>query len=237
MSRRHGPGEAPDPWSYVHAAARSLLTPWSTAPYAERLAGWPVVLLGLGCALAAAGLSTLLANWTYLAAKGYVQGWSEMDTGQDDLPPDSSLQVAFGLTVTVAIWTLLLLLAVAVCREVARWIYGDDQEGLRAAISQAWLSTVWFVPWAAAMLLIQIVRGGHLGRPARWPLGETFEIRPRLAVLLFFFPWVWAVGLHVPRRRAMGRLILVLLCVGASWLAWAGVFRLLPWVSIEAYTG
>jgi hypothetical protein len=37
------------------------------------------------------------------------------------------------------------------------------------------------------------------------------------------------------RRRA--RVVTVLLALMLSWLAWASVWRLLPWVAIDAFAG
>src|SRR5205823_4193831 len=71
----------------------ALMTPWRTNVPARRVKetwAWPIAAFHIA---AAALHSTLLSSWTYLAGKGVLVGRTEMDLGQDDLPPDSLRQV------------------------------------------------------------------------------------------------------------------------------------------------
>jgi hypothetical protein len=221
--------------SWPRATARALLTPWR--PLADTLPPRQALIVAASHVLAAALLSTLLSNWIYLAVKGVVKGADEMDLGADDLPPDSIVQVAVGLGGSVLIWSAVLALVVLVALTVARELYEADAGGFRRASAQALTSSAWMLPWALAWLLALTVRPPGLVMPGRWPLGETMDVRQRLPSLLALYALAWAPGLPPRARRVESGLWRTTLALGLFALAWLALFRLTPWLSIEAFCG
>jgi hypothetical protein len=202
-------------------------------------AAWKLALVVAFHVVLAAGICTLSSNWVYLAGKGIVLGPGQMDLGGDDLPPDTAGEVAAGLVATVAIWSAMLLLSFGACVAVADWLYHAHKHAFRTAVRRTALATVWFVVWAFITFGVNLERGGRLFHPARWPAGETWEVRDRLIFLVALFPIVWALALRPvggpsnPRRTVP----FVSAAVVLSWVFWFGLWRAMPWVAIEAYTG
>lgn len=189
--------------------------------------------------VAAAGVCVLSSSWVYLAGKGIVLGAGEMDTGEALLPPDSPGQVAAGLIASFSIWLVALTAVVGVCALAADLTYVRDAFGFATALRGAAVLSIWFVAWAGLMLIVNLERGQRLLHPARWPTGENWDVRDRLVYLAILFPIVWASGLP-PRVGVDGRPRRMAVVIGAaaiSWMAWIGLWRALPWVSIEAYAG
>lgn len=189
--------------------------------------------------VASAGICTLSSNWVYLAGKGIVLGAGAMDTGEALLPPDSPGQVAAGLGASFVIWLVALTAVIGVCALAADWVYARDAFGFTAALRGAGVLSIWLVVWAGLTFIVNLERGGRLFHPARWPTGEAWDVRDRMVYLAAFFPIVWAVGLP-PRVGLDGRPRRMAVMTGAaaiSWMAWIGLWRALPWVSIEAYAG
>ncbi len=189
--------------------------------------------------IVAACVLTIPSSWTWLAGVGIARGAEHMTTGGLQLPPVTPTQVGIGLALSISIWTVLLLIVYGVCICVADLAYFRDRGGFRLAARRVAWSSVWFVIWAVMTLLLNLERGGKFIQPARWPIGETFEARSRLLSLLILFPILWAVGLKPPGSdaRVSRRGILTLSYAVLFWILWAGVWRGIPWLSIEAYTG
>ena len=208
----------------------------------------------------AAGLSALLSTWTYLIGKGLILAAREMDMGLDDLPPDTVGQVAAGFAGSFAIWAGLLALAAGIAVAVADVLYRDDPQGYGVALRRTAAATIWFVVWAAAVFALNSIRHGEIRHPAaavrayaqgnqHWFSGssavapgkiepEPLAGRGRLRGVAIVFPVLWSVSLPLPAgRRRMSRPALLAAAILLSWLAWWGVWRLLPWTVIEALTG
>jgi hypothetical protein len=226
--------------TYVNAVAAALRSPHriDDGPLATGSARTLAIVVAFHVLLAA-GICTLSSNWVYLAGKGMVLGPGQMDLGGDDLPPDTAGQVAAGLVATGVIWCAMLLLSFGMCVVVADWLYRAHTYAFRAAVRRTALATVWFVVWALITFGVNLERGGRLFHPARWPAGETWEARDRLIFLVVLFPIVWAFALRPvggelnPRRTVP----FVAAAVVLSWLFWFGLWRAMPWIAIEAYTG
>ena len=208
----------------------------------------------------AAGLSVVLSTWTYLIGKGLIMTAGEMDMGMDDLPADTIGQVAVSFVVSFGIWVALLALAAAIALAVADLVYQGDREGFRLATRRTAAATVWFVVWAAAVLVLNGVRHGEIRHPAaavrayaqsnqHWFRGSSafapgpIEREPlaapgRLRGLAVVFPLVWSLALPLPNgRRRVSRPVLLASAILLSWVAWWGVWRLLPWTVLEALAG
>ena len=208
----------------------------------------------------AAGLSVLLSTWTYLIGKGLIMAAGEMDMGMDDLPADTVGQVAANFVASFSIWAGLLALAAGIAVAVADLLYGTDRQGFRMAVRRTAAATVWFVVWAAAVLALNSIRHGEIRHPAaavrayaqgnqHWFSGssavapgtiapEPLAGRGRLRGLAIVFPVIWSVSLPLPGgRRRLSRPALWSAAILLSWLAWWGVWRLLPWTVLEALAG
>jgi hypothetical protein len=208
----------------------------------------------------AAGLSVLLSTWTYLIGKGLIMSAGEMDMGMDDLPADTIRQVAASFVASFAIWACLLVLALGIAAAVADVLYRDDRQGYAVALRRTAIATIWFVVWAAAVLALNSIRHDEIRHPAaavrayaqgnqHWFSGssaaapgkiepEPLAGRGRLRGIAVLFPVLWSVSLPLPAgRRRMGRPALWGAAILLSWVAWWGVWRLLPWAAIEALTG
>jgi hypothetical protein len=208
----------------------------------------------------AAVLSTLLSTWTYLVGKGLILAAGEMDTGRDDLPTDTVGQVAGAFLGSIAIWIVLLTIAVLICLVVADLLYLRDRSAFRAAANRTCVMTICFVIWAVLVLAANAVRQDEIRHPAaairayaqlsqRWFRGtsavdpgpiehEPLVARGRLKILAFAFPMLWSLTL--PRSSRGWRLAhpaLIGLAVVLSWIAWAGIWRLLPWTAIDTFAG
>ena len=246
--------------SPVAYAARALLSPWSLGHRSERLSPFAAISLAGVFVTAAVALSTLLSTWTYLAGKGLLVSTAEMDMGRDDLPADSVSQVLGALAGSAITWTCLLAGAVLVCVAVADALYHHDREAWRMAIERTSGLTIWFVVWAVLIIAANSVRQGEGRHPAaairayaqlnqRWFRGSSAEnpgpiereplvAHGRVRILAIVFPLVWSVAMPRPTRgRRRARVVTVLLALMLSWLAWASVWRLLPWVAIDAFAG
>lgn len=218
-----------------------------------------IVLAGV-CVIVAAGLSVVLSTWTYLIGKGLIMTAGEMDMGMDDLPADTIRQVAGSFVVSFGIWVALLVLCAGIALAVADLLYGADRQGFRVAARRTAAATVWFVVWAAAVLVLNGVRHGEIAHPAaavrayaqsnqHWFRGSSafgpgaIEREPlaapgRLRGLAVAFPVVWSLVLPVPDgRRRISRPVLLASAILLSWVAWWGVWRLLPWTVLEALAG
>jgi hypothetical protein len=208
----------------------------------------------------AAGLSTLLSTWTYLVGKGFILAPGEMDTGRDDLPADTVGQVAAAFLSSIAIWMIVLALAVLICIVVADLLYLRDRAAFRAAVRRTLAMTIWFIVWAVLVLGVNAFRQDEIRHPAaairayaqlsqRWFRGtsamdpgpierEPLVAHGRLRALAIVFPILWSLALPRPSgRRRLGKPVLIGLAVMLSWIAWAGLWRLLPWTAIDAFTG
>ena len=208
----------------------------------------------------AAGLSVLLSTWTYLIGKGLIMSAGEMDMGMDDLPADTIRQVAASFVASFAIWAGLLVLAAGIAAAVADVLYRDDRQGYRVALRRTAVATIWFVVWAGAVLALNSIRHDEIRHPAaavrayaqgnqHWFSGssasapgkierEPLAGRGRLRGLAVLFPVLWSLSLPLPAgRRRMSRPALWGAAILLSWVAWWGVWRLLPWTAIEALTG
>lgn len=242
------------------AAGAALVKPWALHGHARRLPLRAAAWTAAASILVAAGLSTTLSAWTYLVGKRlFLSKHNEMDLGQDDLPPDSAAQVAVGMAGSLATWTLLLGVALLVCVAVADWLYRSDRDAFRVAVRAACAASVWFVIWAAGVLVANGVREDELFHPAAAvrayaqlnqqgyrgssamapgpPEREPLAGRGRLAAIALVYPLIWAVGLPLPRAARADRRWVVVGAVLLSWLAWWAAWRLLPWIVIAALTG
>ena len=212
------------------------------------------------CIAVAAALSTLLSTWTYLAGKGLILAAGEMDTGRDDLPADTVRQVAAAFLGSVAVYVILLSIAVLICLVVADILYLRDRSAFRTAVQRTFTMTIVFVVWAVVVLAANAVRQDEVRHPAagirayaqlsqRWFRGSSavepgpVEREPliahgRLRILAVVFPIIWSLALPRSfRSRGIGRPALVALAMVLSWVAWAGVWRLLPWTAIDTFAG
>ena len=241
------------------AALRALCCPWSFDSHRRRISPVAAAFLAAIFVATAAALSTLLSTWTYLVGKGLLKSVAEMDMGRDDLPADSLSQVIAALAGSVVTWTLLLVIAVIVCVAVADAIYHRDREARRIAVQRTCVMTIWLVVWAVLILALNSVRQDEVKHPAaairayaqlnqRWFRGssseapgpierETLVAHGRVRLLAIAFPLVWSIAL--PRRTGArsGRFVVVASAVVLSWLAWAAVWRLLPWIAIDTFAG
>ena len=239
----------------------ALVLPWRTGAHARRVSeAWAWAVAAFTIAVAAP-LSALLSSWTYLVGKGLLIGRSEMDLGQDDLPPDSVRQVVIGLAGSILVWAVLLALTLLVCLAVADLLYRKDRHAFSIARRATCGASVWFVVWAVAVLAANSVRHDEVRRPAEAvrayaqlrqqgfrgssavspgpPEREPLAGRARLDLLAAFFPIIWSIGLpaaHGGRRRA-SQAILILGAVGLWWGLWIAAGRLLPWATVEALLG
>jgi len=243
----------------AHVVA-ALLSPWALHERARDVSGRTATWLAVVHVVLAACFSALLSTWTYLAGKGLLMGAREMDMGQDDLPPDTVAQVARGLLGSVGTWALLLALSLGVCIAVAD-ILVRDRARFRQAARATGLASVWLVVWAFcvfafnarreegvrhpvaslrayAQLSQQGFRGSSAVRPGP-PERQSLAGGGRLLSLALGLSLVWSVGLahseRSPRPRA--RLALFLRAVCLCGLCWAVLWRVVPWVSIGAWTG
>ena len=217
------------------------------------------ILAALSITVAAA-LSTLLSIWTYLAGKGLILAAGEMDTGRDDLPADTVGQVAGAFLGSIVIWIALLTIAVLICLVVADILYLRDRSAFRAAARRTCVMTMWFVVWAVLVLAVNAVRQDEIRHPAAairayaqlsqrgfrgssavdpGPVErERLVAHGRLGVLAFAFPIIWSLALPRPSRGwRLGYPALIGLAIVFSWIAWAGVWRLLPWTAIDTFAG
>lgn len=208
----------------------------------------------------AAALSTFLSIWTYLAGKGLILAAGEMDTGRDDLPADTVGQVITAFLGSIAIWIVLLTIAVLICLVVADVLYLRDRSAFRIAAQRTCAMTVCFIVWAVLVLAINAVRQDEIRHPAaairayaqlsqRWFRGtsavdpgpierEPLVAHGRLRILAFVFPIIWSLALPRPSRGSrLGQPALIGLAITLSWIAWAGVWRLLPWTAIDTLAG
>lgn len=183
-----------------------------------------------------------------------------MDTGRDDLPADTVRQVAAAFLGSVAVYVILLSIAVLICLVVADILYLRDRSAFRTAVQRTFTMTIVFVVWAMVVLAANAVRQDEVRHPAagirayaqlsqRWFRGSSavepgpVEREPliahgRLRILAVVFPIIWALALpRSSRSRGIGRPALVALAVALSWVAWAGVWRLLPWTAIDTFAG
>jgi hypothetical protein len=242
--------------------AAALLAPWTLHRRARDLSFSSAAAIAVVSILLAAGLSTMLSTWTYLAGKGLLlTQYNEMDLGQDDLPPDSVRQVAMGFGGSLAMWICLLLVVLLVCAVVADALYVDDRAAFRLAIRSGSVASVWFVVWAVLVLALNSLHQDEIRRPTAAirayaqlnqkgyrgssamapgpPEREPLAARGRFLPLVVVFPVIWSVGL--PRSRAAGRQrprwLLIGAAIGLSWVAWGAVWRILPWIRIGALAG
>jgi hypothetical protein len=239
----------------------ALFEPWALGRRVSELRTAEIAALAALNIVAAAVLSTLLSSWAYLAGKGLLLGPGEMDLGQDDIPPDTAWQVATGVIGSSLVWFLLLALAVGLCVVVADTIFRRSRTLFRAAARTACAGTVWLVVWTLSVLLINGARHGELRHPAEAirayaqlrqqgfsgrsavnpgaPEAEPLVVRGRLLAVAGFYPFLWSLALPGLDRRnpRAGRWRVVALAVTLGWLAWSLMWRLLPWVTIEAIAG
>ena len=223
----------------VRATATVLLTPWRPIDVAAQ-AGRQTFVLALAVAntLLAAALAVLLSNWIYLAGKGWRLGWGQMDLGDDDLPSLTIGQLFLGFTLSMLTWVALLTLTAGVPILVARRVYRGAYAQARAAGDRALLMTCWFVVWAVGFLVATSFRHGEIVMPSRWPEGETLEARERLLWLLPVFVTFWAAGLPPTRPEARGGRVRAAVCgMILCGLVWVVLWRCLPWVAMESFTG
>jgi hypothetical protein len=242
------------------SAARALLAPWSFKNDSPGPTARAAFLLAALHVLVAAGLSTTLSTWTYLAGKGLLMTVREMDMGMDDLPPDTVRQVAASSVASFGIWAGLLVLTIVIAVVVAEGVYRADRPGLGVARRRTDALTIWFVVWAAAALVVNGLQQQEIRRPAaavrayaqlnqHWFRGssaldpgpierEPLVARGRLRPLAVVFPVVWSLGLPLPKgRRRLSRPVLIGLAALLSWVAWWGIWRLLPWTALETVAG
>ena len=242
----------------VALTARALLMPWSFDAAASLSAVAVGIVTGVGV-LGGAALSTVLSTWTYLVGKGLLVTVREMDMGMDDLPADTVAQVAACALASFLLWATILLIALSVAVVVADAIYRTDRTSFRVALRRTGAMSVWFVVWAVAILAANSLREHDVRHPAaairayaqlnqHWFRGSSafdpgpIEVEPlvgrgRIVWLAISFPIVWALSL--PRRGTAWTkpALMVASAVALSWIAWAAVWRLLPWLSIETFTG
>jgi hypothetical protein len=255
VSPRSVPEKTDNPFA---AAARALFAPWSFAGDAPRTSASSAIVLSVLFVAVAAALSVLLSTWTYLIGKGLLMAAVEMDMGMDDLPPDSVRQVASSFVLSFGIWAGLLGLLIAIAVAVADVIYRNDRRGFALAVRRVAAATIWFVVWAVAVLAVNSLRYGELSHPAaavrayaqnnqHWFTGssafapgpvrpEPLAARGRFLPLVLLFPLVWSVSVPAPAGGRNRMLTVVAVCV-LSWLAWWGLWRLLPWITLETLAG
>ncbi len=217
---------------------------------------WAVVLAAVHVGIAAA-FCTLLSSWTYLAGKGLLLGPTEMDMGQDDLPPDSVSQVVAGLGAAFITWTALLLLLLAIAWITADLLYAGDRQRRRLAVRAACGATVWFAIWGVTLLPANAVRHDEVRHPAAAirayaqlrqqgfsgssavspgpPERQSLAGRTRLYPLVAVFPVLWAIGL--PERAGRPRWRVAVPAIVVCWGLWIAIARLIPWATIEAALG
>ncbi len=243
--------------SSIALVAAALVAPWTAGRRARDVSAvWASAVAAVHIGVASA-LSAVLSSWTYLAGKGLILGPTEMDMGQDDLPPDTRGQVLAGLGASVVAWAALLLLILLTTLIVADLLYSSEKVRRGTAWRAACGATAWFVVWAAVVLAANGVRHHELRHPAAAvrayaqlhqqgftgssalspgpPEEEPLAGRGRLAPLAFLFPVLWAIGL--PDRVGRRRWRLVVAAVVSWWALWIAVGRLLPWATIQAMLG
>ena len=247
--------------NYLKLTLSALFAPWKTGVYASQVSDGAARSIAVLHVAIAAALSALLSSWIYLAGKGFRLGGTEMDLGQDDLPADTIRQVTAGMLGSFAAWAAILVLALVLCAAVADAVYRRDRAAYRAAVRSACGATIWFVVWALLVLVANGMRHGGVRHPARAirayaqlrqqgfegssaiapgpPERERLVGRGRLWALALGFPILWAVSLTRSRnpRSRMPRLIVIAGAIVLSWIAWAAVWRLIPWTSVEAVLG
>jgi hypothetical protein len=247
--------------SVVAVSGVALLMPWTLHRRARALSTRSALWVAAVSILVAAGLSTTLSSWTYLAGKGLLLAThNEMDLGRDDLPPDSMGQVVMGVAGSLITWILLLSVALVLCAVVADWLYCSDRHSFRVAVRGACVASVWFVVWSLGVLVANGLREGEIFHPAEAVRGyaqlnqqgyrgssamapgplerEPLAGRGRLAPLALTFPVIWGAGLPLPRgATSRRRWAVVCVAVALSWLAWWTVWRILPWIKIAALVG
>ncbi len=244
---------------FVGSIVRALVMPWSfdrAGPISAASAGAVAFLSVLG----GAALSTVLSTWTYLTGKGLLVTVREMDMGMDDLPADTVRQVAACAAASFLLWIAILTLAIVLAVAVVDAVYGTDRIAVRAAVRRTAAMSVWFVVWAVAVLAANSIRQREVRHPAaairayaqlnqHWFRGssasdpgplerEPLVARGRTAWLALAFPILWALSL--PRRGTAWSTrpaLLIASAIALSWVAWAAAWRLLPWLSIETFTG
>lgn len=239
----------------------ALVAPWSLGRRVTETRTAEIGALTVFNIGTAAALSTLLSSWTYLAGKALLLGSDSMDLGQDDIPPDTAWQVATGVIGSAVVWSLLLALAVGLCVVAADTIFRRNRSLFRVAARTACAASVWLVVWALSMLLINGARHGELRHPADAirgyaqlrqqgfsgpsavspgdPQTEPLIVRGRLLAVAGFYPFLWSLALPGLDRRSppARRWRIVVLAASFGWLAWFLMWRLLPWVTIEALAG
>jgi hypothetical protein len=246
--------------SLFEFALTALVRPWSFDRCRAGISSRAAVVVALGFILAAAAISTLLSRWTYLVGKGLILGLGEMDMGRDDLPADTVGQVVFALVGSLVIWIAMLTIAVLICLAVADALYRGDRWAWRVAAQRTSVLTVWFVVWAAVVLAANSIRQDEVRHPASairayaqlsqsWFRGssavnpgpierEPLVARGRLRILAIAFPIIWSLALpRASRSRRVNRPLIIGLAISLSWIAWAGIWRLLPWSAIDAFAG
>ena len=225
---------------YLRTVVTSLLTPWRTdlGPL-QQDSSWRIVAILVFHLSLAGAMAAIPSSWTYLVGKGMVLGVDEMDLAGDDVPPNSVHQVALGLVASIGIWMAVSALCIGVCVVAADGLFIADRVAFRLAVRRACLLSAWLVVWSSVTVAANLERGHRLVHPARWPWGESWEIRDRLIFAAVGFPIIWAVGLNagdsVVRRRF--RWIWVGAALAICWFEWWLIWRALPWISLEAYSG
>ena len=227
----------------------ALFAPWRLGRLTD-LGGRQTAFFAAANVLLATALATLLSTWTYLIGKGLVLGLNGMDMGQDDLPPDSALQVGLGLLLSSLLWAFLLSVLLGVCGMVARGLHAGDHAACRRAVRQARVLAVWLPVWA----LVMLVANGALHQELRHPASairaraqlrldhlddpRQLSAPDRFLALVFVYPALWAIGLGPPARWGPRRQTRFVAAVTvASWLSFWLVWRILPWTFITAWTG
>jgi hypothetical protein len=251
--------QAPTSSSIIGSAARALFAPWSFTRDSPAISTTAALFLGAFYVVVAAGLSTYLSTWTYLVGKGLLMAAREMDMGMDDLPADTVRQVVGSFVTSIGIWTALLALTIAIATAVADVLYRGDRSGYRVAMRRTGLLAIWFVLWAGAVIVVNSVHHGEIRHPAaavrayaqlnqHWFHGssatapgpierEPLAARGRLLPLAVAFPLIWSLALPIPNGRRLNRPALMALAIALSWVAWWGVWRLLPWIVLETVAG
>ncbi len=237
----------------------ALFKPWSLARRQRSLSGRSALALGVVCCLLAACLSALLSTWTYLLGKGLLLGGDAMDMGRDDLPANTARQVVLGLGGSVLTWVLMLAVAVTICLAVADVLYRNNRAAWRTAATRTGAMSVWFIVWAVLILASNSVRQGETRHPAasirayaqlsqRWFRGtsvdnpgpierEPLVAHGRVRALAVGFPIIWSLVLPPLSQTRFNRARLIGSAIVLSWLAWAAMWRLMPWSAIDAFAG